>query len=694
VAALRPELPAQVFSADGIRLAELQPPDYHLALASAKIPPLVFAALYAAEVPINVTDTLQANLLFAVRLMRQQYDERSEQRTLYRKAKEWISAAGLVYRIQRDSLETLYMNEQRIWAGQRGMAAAGHAMFGKPVAALNVHEIALIVGMMKAPTQYHPLKYPEAARARRNEVIQRMADLGTIPQGVANKQQAAQLGLRPKQTAPEENDGVAYFTRHVSRWVESWAASYADSTGKNLDFRRDGLRIYTTLDSRLQAHAQAAAHEHLYLLQPIFSKQQKGNEPWRKDTAYLPRRLRATPAYQTLKSAGKTEDEIFTLFARPKRMRVLRAGLNISLSGWRFQPVWQDTVLSTVDSLKHYLHLMQPALISADTRTGAVRAWVGGLAATPAPLDHVAQTRRQVGSAFKPFVYGAALQKGMRVCDSLPNRTIAIKTLEGDWKPRNAEGQVGQMVSLRCALAFSVNIVTARVIDSVGAEAIAAYAHKAGITTPLRAVPSLGLGTTELSLYEMTEAFRTLANLGTRQPMHVVSRIEDAKGRVLYVHKQQPLPELDSIQTYTLLDMMRDVTTYGTAGTLKQEYGLYGIDIAGKTGTTQGHSDGWFMSVTPELTTGVWVGCDDPSMRFPRMDYGRASVTALPLGGRYLKKAYQDKQLKLERGRFTPPRGTPKNLGCGSCPPGLITMQDTVGLSQLTEELEIEEELE
>jgi penicillin-binding protein 1A len=680
---LRPANPSRVYSADGVLLGRLQAPGYRPAIAQSDVTPVLKNALHAADVGEGSGIANGLVNRYAQRLMRLQYDARQEERTLLRKAKEMAAALYLTHTLSADSLLTLYLNRSTFVGGQAGIESAAAALYGKPVRQLSVQQAALLMGLLKAPGQYNPFKHPQAALVRRNQVLQNMVQTAALDSLTAAKLLQTKLELSPPRAQVVPQAQAPYFMAQLPRWVQQWADQYYDSTGLTIDVNQDGLRITTTLDTRLQAHAEAAAYEHLFLLQQPLNAHLRGYEPWRKDTSFLPRLMRKTERWLAGKAAGKDYKTLVKEFSQKQAMRVVSIRWANTPGKFWLRPVLHDTLLSPADSIQYYLKLMQAAVLSADTRTGAIRAWVGGLDFLRLPLDHVAQTRRQVGSAFKPFVYGAALQTGFKVCDSLPNRPIAIQTPEGRWRPKNAEGDTGQMVSLRCALAFSVNIVTARVMDKIGPQTVADFARHAGVRTPLKAVPSLAFGTTELSLYEMVEAYTTLARMGSSMPLHAIARIEDRDGNVLYQWQPAPRTAFDPDLGYKLIDMLRDVVTYGTAGTIKRDFKLFEVDMAGKTGTTQQHADGWFMSLTPELVTGVWVGCDDARIRFAHMGMGRAAVTAMPLGGRYLSRVYEDKKIALPKGKFVAPGKIKEKLWCGECPPGIVAQtEDSLGVDK------------
>lgn len=680
---LRSANPSRVYSADGVLLGTLHAPGYRPSIAQAQVSQTLKDALRAADFDEAASVFNAPVNRYAQRLMRRQYDARQEERTLLRKAKELAAAFYLSQTLSTDSLRTLYLNRNTFVGGQTGIESAARALYGIQANQLDQSQAALVMGLLKAPGQYNPFKHPEAARTRRNQVLRSMLQLGLMDSLKLAQLQSSPLKLSPPRAQVTPPNEAPYFMAQVPRWTEQWAEQYYDSTGNNLDPNQDGLRIITTLDTRMQAHAEAAAYEHLYLVQKDLDQHLHGYEPWRKDTSFLPRLMRKSDRWQAGRAARKNYSTLVAEFKRKQPMRVL--GIRWANTPGKFwlRPVLHDTILSPLDSIQYYLKLMQAAVLSADTRTGAIRAWFAGLDYIRQPLDHVAQTRRQVGSAFKPFVYGAALQTGFRVCDSLPNRPIAIQTPEGRWRPKNAEGDTGQMVSLRCALAFSVNIVTARVMDKIGPQTVADFASHAGIRTPLKAVPSLAFGTTELSLTDMVEAYTTLGRMGQSMPLHAIERIEDRNGNVVYQWQPTPRTAFDADLGYKLLDMLRDVVTYGTAGTIKRDFKLFDVDMAGKTGTTQQHADGWFMSMTPELVTGVWVGCDDARIRFAHMGLGRAAVTAMPLGGRFLSRVYEDKQLALPRGKFKPPGKLTEKLWCGECPPGIVAQpEDSLGVDK------------
>jgi penicillin-binding protein 1A len=469
------------------------------------------------------------------------------------------------------------------------------------------------------------------------------------------------------------NTGPAPYFREVLRdWMKAWLAQYNKENGTEYDLYTDGLRIYTTIDSRMQSYAEAAALKHMTDQQQIFYnyfKTQKMN-PWVvknsrggyvEDPNFVQRAMKQSWRYIELKKAyGDDTKKIMAVMTTPVKMKVF------SYRGER------DTIMSPLDSIKYYKKFLHIGMVSMDPRTGDVKAWVGGINFKHFKYDHVKQGRRQPGSTFKPFVYCSAIDKSfVTPCDPIIDRQVCI----GDWCPRNSTGSYsGQALTLRQALAKSVNSISAHLMSLVRPRTVVEYAHKLGITSFIPEDVTICLGTPDVSVFEMVNAYSTFANNGKHVDPRFVLRIEDKNGRLLADFPIQEKEEISPSVAYQMLFIMRGAVEdpWGTAQRLRTQYKLSdNNDIAAKTGTTSNYSDGWFMGMTPNLVTGVWVGGDDRTIHHTTMAYGQGARIAMPAWGMYMQKVYEDTDLAgsekspYKRERFFKPDGMEANIGCG-----------------------------
>ena len=462
----------------------------------------------------------------------------------------------------------------------------------------------------------------------------------------------------------DHNSGQAtYFREFLRGELNEWAKNTTRADGQPYNIYRDGLRIYTTIDSRMQRYAEEAVKEFMGKeLQPMFYKHWKGqkNAPFSNLTAdeidhILETSMKRTDRYRSLKNAGMPMDSIKADFDRPVRMNVF------SWDG----PI--DTVMSPMDSIRYYKWFLQASLISIESHTGHVKAYVGGLDYRFFKYDHVTQARRQVGSTFKPFLYSLAMQEGEYTpCTKIPNIQYNIQLEDGNvWSPGNSGGRVGEEISLKYALAQSNNWISAYLMNQFGPNAVIAQARRMGVESPIDAVPAICLGVCDLKLIEMVGAMSTFANQGVYIKPMFITRIEDKNGNVIQRFSPEESEAMSELTAYKMIELMKGVVQSGTGIRLRSLYG-FNNPIAGKTGTTQKNSDGYFMGITPDLTTGVWVGAEDRSVHFRSTKLGQGSHTALPIWALYMKKVYADKNLGISKGDFTKPNipGVDLNFDC------------------------------
>lgn len=574
-----------------------------------------------------------------------------------RKFQEWVTATKLERNYSKEEIMAMYLNTVPFGSQAFGIKSAAMTFFGKSPDSLLIEEAALMAGVVNAPTWYSPVRNPERALQRRNLVIKKMADYGFISK--AEMDSISQIPMDMSNFGLlDHNTGTAtYFREYLRGEMRKWAATHTKVNGKPYDIYKDGLKIYTTLNSRMQRYAEEAMREHLGNdLQPAFFKHWKGqaNAPFVFPAAdakqeiekIMTQAMRRSDRYRWLKQAGVSNDSILRAFNTPVRMRVF------SWNG----PI--DTIISPMDSIRYYKTFLQSSLMSVDARTGQVRAYVGGIDYRHFKYDHVTQAQRQVGSTFKPFLYTLAMQEGeYSPCTKVPNISYSVQLYDGTfWEPRNAsDDRVGEEVTLKWALANSNNWISAYLIKRFPPESVIQMARKMGVTAPIDPVPAIALGTPDISLYEMVGAMNTFTNKGLHIKPWFITRIEDKNGNLIERFAPEQSEALDEITAFKMIELMKGVVESGTGMRLRGRYALRN-PIAGKTGTTQNQSDGWFMGLTPDLTTGVWTGAEDRSVHFRTISLGQGANMALPIWALYMQKIYNDPTLNISRGDFERPQ--------------------------------------
>jgi penicillin-binding protein 1A len=572
--------------------------------------------------------------------------------TIFRKFKEWIIAIRLERNYTKDEIITMYLNKFDFINNAVGIKSASRIYFDNSPDSLKLEQAALLVGMVQNPTLFNPLRKPKNAIERRNQVLYKMFKYDFI-----SKQQydsLKQLKLKLNHHPEDQNQGMAtYFREFLRDYMRTWCKENKKPDGTSYNLYKDGLKIYTTINSRMQQHAELSVHEWLGKeLQGKFFKHWKGvkNAPFYKlndkeiDRVMLTS-LKRSERYRVLKEQGLSEDSILLSFNKPVEMSIFSYQGDI------------DTVMTPMDSMRYYKYFLQTGFMSMDPHTGYIKAWVGGINYSHFKYDHVKMGKRQVGSTFKPIVYALAMQEGWSPCYQVPNIPVSFELPEGgSWTPKNSDGRYGGMMTLKKGLATSTNSITAYVMKQFGPQAVVDLARKMGIESPLDAVPSLCLGTCDISLYEMVGANSTFANQGEWIEPMFITRIEDKNGNVLQEFIPKHVEALSQETAYLTLNLMKGVCDFGTGTRLRFRYGLRN-PIAGKTGTTQNNSDGWFIGITPDLVSGVWVGAEDRSVHFRSTDLGQGASMALPIFGLYMQKVYGDKTLKISQGDFEKPEG-------------------------------------
>jgi penicillin-binding protein 1A len=574
------------------------------------------------------------------------------------KVKEWIIALQLERAYTKKEIIAMYLNTADFGHQIFGVATASYVFFNKKPSELEPHEAALLVGLLKAPTYYSPIRHPERSRLRRNTVLDQMVKNHKLDAAEAETLKSlpvlpADQGLseRLKKNQYGVGELAPYFLAEVRKDLLQWCKTHINPrTGAPYNLYTDGLRIYTTIDSRMQRYAEQAAREHMAELQALFFNTKKGspNGPFdsrmKKEeiNKLLEQSVRSSPRYRTMREEGLSDAEIMKFFKTQKvPMRVF------SYKGDR------DTLMTPWDSIVYYKYFLQTGLLALENKTGHVKAWVGGIDFTHFKFDHVRDSRRQVGSTFKPFVYAMAMQEGISPCFMVPNVRVCI----GNWCPSNSNDyKEGQMVSLKEALANSINYISAYLMKKYGPHAIIKLVRKMGITADIPPVPSICLGTADISVYEMTSAFSVFGNKGMYIKPNYLLRIEDSNGNLIEEFYSERHEAMDERSAFLTLALMKGVVESGTGSRLRYRY-KFTFPVAGKTGTTQNNSDGWFIGITPDITAGVWVGAEDRTVRFSSTFYGQGANTALPIWALFMLKVYQDRSLQYNRGDFEPPPG-------------------------------------
>lgn len=572
-----------------------------------------------------------------------------------RKIKEWVIAVRLEKNYTKEEIMAMYLNKFDFLNLAVGVKSAAKIYFNVSPDSLRIEQAAMLVGMAQNPSLYNPIRFAERTTHRRNVVLSQMLKYGYINQRQFDTLKVKPLGLN---FHPEDhNEGPAPYFREYLRenFLKQWCEKHINpETKKPYNIYKDGLRIYTTIDSRMQQYAEEAVNEHMHELQKAFFKdcKQKRNAPFAWNVSkteiqnIMTSGMKRSDRYRELKQQGLSAEEIEKNFntAVPMRVWSLRGEI--------------DTTLTPMDSIRYYKSFLQTGFVAMEPQTGYVKAWVGGINHKHFKYDHVKVGRRQVGSTFKTFVYAMAIQEGYSPCYQLPCvRTCVTDGLGKEWCPDNAGGDEkyeNKMITLKLALAMSINYVSAELIKRFGPNAVVNLAKRMGITSPLDAVPAICLGTPDISVYEMVGANATYANKGTYVQPTFITRIEDKNGKVL----EEFVPNTDEVfseeKAYVMIQLMRGVCDYGTGTRLRFKHNLRN-QIAGKTGTTQNNSDGWFIGLTPELAAGCWVGGEDRSVHFNSMEQGQGASMALPIWGKFFSKVYADKTLKVSNGDFEKP---------------------------------------
>lgn len=570
------------------------------------------------------------------------------------KLREMIIARRLENIYSKTEILELYLNTVPMGGDLFGIERAARRFFNTSADSIKTEEAAVLIGMLKATTTYNPRLNLDKSHQRRNVVLNQMVKYGYLAPAKADSLKNRPLKLKYRYET--HNDGLApYFREQLRLELVKWCATQLKEDGKPYNLYTDGLKIYTTLHAGMQTHAERAMRKRMARLQSQFDAHWKNRAPWGNNPEVIRTAMRRSKYYQKLKAAGLTEAAIQERFRQPKEM---------NLFSWR-GPI--KRTMTSNDSLRYYERFLNTGLLAVEPETGYVRAWVGGINHHAFKYDHV-RSRRQAGSTFKPIVYTAALERGLEPCTYFPNQ-LQTHTNYDNWTPRNANNQYGGEYSMRGALAHSVNTISAQVLLETGLDPTISLARRLGIQSPLPKVPSLALGVADLSLLELVTAYTTIANQGYRVKPVYIAQITDRNGKVLRQHREgvgvakAVAPE----HAATMMELLKGVIEEGSAHRLRSEFNLT-MDIAGKTGTSQDHADGWFIGITPQLVTGVWVGAENPAVRFRTLSLGQGSNTALPIWGDFMGRLVRDREFTSWRNKHFPalPPELQERLACPS----------------------------
>ena len=558
----------------------------------------------------------------------------SKMERAFQKLKEWSVAVSLEKRYTKEEIITLYFNKFDFLYNANGIEMASKVYFNKKTKDLTLSEAATFVAMLENPVKNNPLRNLERATERRNVVLKQMLETKYIDQATYDK--AVQ---EPIKTDYQNIKGIdqgysAYYKHYLRQEISTYLKDYEKKTGKELNIYRDGLKIYVTVDSKMQKYAEEAIKEHLTNLQKSFDNEQNNN---RKRPFYhisdqqvndiMMASVKRTGRYKQLAEAGISEDSILMEFKKP---------VKTSIFTWEGE---QDVEMSPWDSIRYHKQIAQAGLMAMEPTTGDIKAWVGGINWEHFQYDHVKQGKRQVGSTFKPFVYATAIiNLGMTPCTPISNASYS----RGSWHVKGSGG----MLRMKDGLAHSKNPIAVRLMEAAGPKNVIQLARDLGVTGEMTPDLATALGSSDITIYEMLGAYSTFANYGNYIKPEMIWRIEDANGRVIKEVTTEVREVMNPIHAYSMIDMMKGVASYGTASRQLRSMGI-NAEIAGKTGTTQKNSDGWFIGITPKLATGVWVGWEDRATHFWSTGEGQGAKMGLPIWGYFMKRIYADKSLKI-----------------------------------------------
>ena len=601
------------------------------------------------------------------------------------KIKEWVIAVELEKQYTKEEIITMYLNIYDFGYYGDGIKSASNIYFSKEPIDLKIEESAMLIGMLQNSSLYDPLRRPEITKNRRDLVLMQMAKNKYISEN--EKDSLQKIPLKLNYTPQSHRQGLAtYFRSYLRGFMKDWTDNNLKADGSKYNLYSDGLKIHTTINSKMQKYAEESVTEHMKNLQKEFFIQNDtlSTAPFRdldedEEESIMKRTMRRSERWRKARLSGKSADEIEEIFNIPTEM---------SIFSWEGDI---DTVMTPIDSIRYYKHFLQAGMMSMNPKNGHVMAWVGGINYRNFQYDHVMQSKRQIGSTFKPFLYATAIdQLKLSPCDMLPDAIHCIEPYKygnpDPWCPTNSSDKYGGMRTLSNALANSKNTISAQLIDRVGPRTVADLARNLGVSSNIPNVPAIALGTPDLSVYEMVGAYGAFANKGIYVKPIMVTKIEDRNGKIVFQSTPDTKDVLSEESSYVTLKLLEGVTKFGSGARLRHNIPEdernyvyknvvtgypYKFDnaIAGKTGTTQNQSDGWFIGMVPNLVTGVWVGGEDRSIHFEEIAFGQGATMSLPIWGLFMKKCYEDEELGVSKEDFEEPENLTIELDCSKVQP-------------------------
>ncbi len=601
------------------------------------------------------------------------------------KIKEWVIAVELEKQYTKEEIITMYLNIYDFGYYGDGIKSASNIYFSKEPIDLKVEESAMLIGMLQNSSLYDPIRRPEITKKRRDLVLMQMEKNGFLDS--KQKDSIQNIPLELNYTPQSHRQGLAtYFRSYLRGFMKDWTNNNLKNDGTKYNLYVDGLKIYTTINSKMQKYAEEAVVEHMKNLQKEFFIQNDtvSSAPFTdleedEEDLIMKRAMRRSERWRKAKLSGKTNDEIEELFFEPKNMTVFSWDGDI------------DTLMTPIDSIRYYKHFLRAGMMSMNPKNGHVKAWVGGINYRNFQYDHVMLSKRQIGSTFKPFLYATAIdQLKLSPCDMLPDLIHCIEPYKygnpEPWCPTNSSDKYGGVRTLSNALANSKNTISAQLIDKVGPRPVADLARNLGVSSNIPNVPAIALGTPDLSVYEMVGAYGAFANKGIYVKPIMVTKIEDKNGTIIYQSKPETRDVLSEESSYVTLKLLEGVTKFGSGARLRhnipedeRNYVYNNVvtgypykfqnAIAGKTGTTQNQSDGWFIGMVPNLVTGVWVGGEDRSVHFKDIAFGQGATMSLPIWGLFMNKCYEDEELSISKEDFDEPESLSIELDCSKILP-------------------------
>ncbi len=601
------------------------------------------------------------------------------------KIKEWVIAVELEKQYTKEEIITMYLNIYDFGYYGDGIKSASNIYFSKEPIDLKVEESAMLIGMLQNSSLYDPIRRPEITKKRRDLVLMQMEKNGFL--NSKQKDSIQNIPLELNYTPQSHRQGLAtYFRSYLRGFMKDWTNNNLKNDGTKYNLYVDGLKIYTTINSKMQKYAEEAVVQHMKNLQKEFFIQNDtvSSAPFTdleedEEDLIMKRAMRRSERWRKAKLSGKTNDEIEELFFEPKNMTVFSWDGDI------------DTLMTPMDSIRYYKHFLRAGMMSMNPKNGHVKAWVGGINYRNFQYDHVMLSKRQIGSTFKPFLYATAIdQLKLSPCDMLPDLIHCIEPYKygnpEPWCPTNSSDKYGGVRTLSNALANSKNTISAQLIDKVGPRPVADLARNLGVSSNIPNVPAIALGTPDLSVYEMVGAYGAFANKGIYVKPIMVTKIEDKNGTIIYQSKPETRDVLSEESSYVTLKLLEGVTKFGSGARLRhnipedeRNYVYNNVvtgypykfqnAIAGKTGTTQNQSDGWFIGMVPNLVTGVWVGGEDRSVHFKDIAFGQGATMSLPIWGLFMNKCYEDEELSISKEDFDEPESLSIELDCSKILP-------------------------